>query len=207
LSYNQTQLISHVLEDLGVIGAGETAATEDSTAVSNRIAAVVADLSTRRIVTIADTNAIAAAVFPGLVRILAEDVAPKFGRATDLKAIAAAEALLGAVARLDRTAGTGSLALAVLEQLQIWGAASAALDVTAVSGRLASILADLAARNIIYIISVDDVPDAALPHVTRYAAASLAPKPLYDVMREAERVLRIQGASLSSGAPLVADYF
>lgn len=78
-----SDLKTEVLEELGVLGAGQAAAPEDDNAVDKRVAPVVADLAARGIVYIPDTNDIDDAVFVWLVKVMAENVAPKFGRSTD----------------------------------------------------------------------------------------------------------------------------
>lgn len=202
----RTNLANAVLERLGALAAGQTPSADDTNAIANIVTPALADLSRRRIVTIADPAAVPDALFGDLVTILTERARPRFAAPLEPKLaaliIGEAEARLASASRMDRGAGTRALTLAVLEQLELWGAGTTTIDVAAVNGRLAGILADLAARNIVYISDPDNVPDAAMAHLTRHVAASLAPKPLLDVMAEAERALRRQARIGLSPAPL-----
>src|SRR5215207_1433000 len=115
MSYTQTQLIQAALEELSAVQIGQTAATDDSTLVGLRVTGILADLSARRITSALLTSPFADAVFPDLLRIVVERVAPEYGRPTNELTLTAAEGRLGEAQRLSRTQ-TGAT-LAILEQL------------------------------------------------------------------------------------------
>jgi len=188
MSQTQAQLITSVLEDLSAIGIGESVAAADTTLVTKRYTTAVSDLTARRIYTVTNTNAIADEAFPHLVRIVAELCAPSFGRETKVDLIGASEAALASIARHAATGLTKS----VLDQLETWGGGTATVDATLVAARIQGWLDDLAGRGILLATEEADVPSAAMPHLIRWGAAQLAPKPSFDVMELAERRMREQ---------------
>jgi hypothetical protein len=62
-TYTQAQLIEAVLDELKVVGAGQTASAEDSAKVQTRIGPVLADLAAREIFYVGDVEAIEEAPF------------------------------------------------------------------------------------------------------------------------------------------------
>jgi len=87
----QTELIQATLEELLVIGNGETPTAEESDVVERRIVPLLDDLSLRGVVHVPDPDEIEAAVFRHLVPLLAQDCAPSFGKRADYSVLAYAE--------------------------------------------------------------------------------------------------------------------
>lgn len=188
MAQNEAALIKAVLRELGAIDAIATPSAEDSAAVQEHIAPVIAELTARRISPGIISSAIADGIFPDLVVVLAERVAPRFGRAADVKALLAAH---GRLRELDRYGGAVTpLVRDVLDQLEIWSAGQNVVNAATVSARIPNILATLGARGIIYLADEDEVSEAVQPAVSRIVAAHLAPKPLPDVIEAAESELR-----------------
>jgi hypothetical protein len=191
MSQSQTTLVKHVLQELGALAAGATAEAVDTTAVTEQLTQLYASLTSRRIYVVADANAIADDAYPAILRLATEALAPTFGRQANKDIVAAAEAELAALARLSRTAYTG-VARQVIELLAIWGASNPAVDLAAITDRADQILADLAQRGVAYVTTLADLSDFQVPHVARIIAAQLTPKPLYEVIRQAEVTLLAQ---------------
>lgn len=105
MSQTQSALTTAVLEELGAVGSGQTAAAEDTAAVVAKITPSLIELATRNVIYIPDSNDIDDAAFNYLVAYLAEVCAPKFGRPTNQGAKQAAEDMLRTIARIGR--GTG----------------------------------------------------------------------------------------------------
>jgi hypothetical protein len=189
LSTVPSALVRAVLERLDVLGASSNA--YHAAAVDGAIARTLADLTARRIVSIANEAAVTPAMFWHVVTLIAADCVP--GKVDRV----AAEGTLSALARLVRDA-TPTLGQRVLEQLVVWGASSA-FDLTAIDARLPGVLANLAARNVIYISDVDSVPDAWLDPLVRYTAGLFAgPQIAGEYATQAERELRTL-ARINSG--------
>jgi hypothetical protein len=99
MSKTRTQLIARVLSRLGAIQAGETPSAEDSDIVDDELEPVVADLAARGVAVISDLDEIDDEVFPHLSRIVANELAPDFGKIgseadrLELKALAAERSL------------------------------------------------------------------------------------------------------------------
>lgn len=90
----RADLINGVLEDLRVIGDGETASAESTAAVDNRIDAVLSDLADRGICYIADAGdpgpsggSIEDSAFNYLVPLIANWCSSKFGQAFDIATV------------------------------------------------------------------------------------------------------------------------
>ena len=173
MAYNQTQLITAVLQELMVVGQGETPSTADSAIVESLLPGIKADLATRRVVTISDMNAVADTLYADLIKLVAEHVAPRFGRPTNPKSLEAFEARLRQLTRLDRDAG--DLTVAVLERLQSVGAETAAIDADAVDDAIPQVLADLTAQRIIEIANEAAITDAQFPSLVTLVAARVVP--------------------------------
>lgn len=206
MAQTKSALIQEVVGELSALGSGQSASADDIAFVESRVAPIIDELSKGRVITIANIEAIPDFAFPDLVRIVAEECAPKFLRPTDRAKLDAARASLAQLARLDRA--TSPLALAVLERLDALKAGSPSIDATAVSERLPRILADLAARNVIYIPDVSTVEDDAHPAfvaLVDFVAGSFAPQ-LAGMASDAEGRLRvIQRIGKGAGGPLRVD--
>lgn len=185
MSQTQAQLINSVLEDLSAIGIGETAASADTTLITTRYTTAVADLSKRRIYTVADLNAIADEAFPHLVRIVAELCAPAFGRDTKVDLITASEAALSDLTRLSRTSSYAATTIEVLDRLAAAGKLNPAIDATVVVARTTEVLADLSARRVVTFANEAAVSAAARPHVALLVAAKCADGAFPPAMLEA----------------------
>lgn len=212
MAYTQATLVLEVLRELSAVDANTTdpnaVATEDSAVVVEILTGVLAEMAERRIVVVSNPDAIPDSVFTDLVVVLAERAAPRFGRPTDPKNLDAAWARLASVVRLDRSQAS-KLVLAVLEQLDAWGAGSLAVDAVAVASEIEGQLANLAARNVIYIADEDDLLDnkpGAFPPVKRLIAGWLAVPTKGDVVMQAESELRtLQRIGKGTGRKLRVD--
>jgi hypothetical protein len=181
-SATASTLVREVLNRLDA--AGKLSPTISSASITARIAEVLADLSARRVATFADEAAVTDAARGQVALLVAAVCAPGAVAPAEIQA---AESQLGQASRLATASG---LALQVLEQLDLWGSGSLAINATSVTSRLAGFLADLAVRNVIYIPDATSVPDEATPHVVRFIAAQLSPQPRMAERDDAERMLR-----------------
>ncbi len=73
-------LVNRVLSDLNVVGAGQDAEVEDFTDVSNRVETIVAELNSRDVMNVTDTDAIPGELFEPLVEYLVLKAGPGYGR-------------------------------------------------------------------------------------------------------------------------------
>lgn len=73
------ELIDRVLVELGVIGAGQTAAAEDVALVTSEIDPVMSDLATRNIFTWGDPDEYEDDAFIHLAKIIANSLARAYG--------------------------------------------------------------------------------------------------------------------------------
>jgi hypothetical protein len=167
LSYTQADLIREALATLGALDASNTPAAEDVAKVTPVLGGLVADLVARRVVPAVDLSAIGDAYFPDLVLVLAERLAPQFGRPTNPETLNLAELRLGQSARL---AATDALTQAVLEQLDVAGAMSNAFDAAAVLRVIQRTLDELTARRVIAIAN----PAAVTPEQFRLLVTVIA---------------------------------
>ena len=172
MSQTQATLVKHVLQDLGALAAGATVDTDDSAVVTERLPQLYADLSSRRIYVVTNTNALADDAYPSLLRLAVEMCAPAFGRPANKEIVEAAEAVLVGLSRLAR-ASTG-LTRRVLEKLQFWGGPSA-VDATHISDRVQETLDDLAMRDVIFIADEDSITNEQMPHVASIMATAFLP--------------------------------
>ena len=99
---NRSALILAALIEVGAVASGQPASAEDVAAVDARVDPMLADLAARGIAYVADADAIEDAIFSHLLRILAEHVAPMFGRPTDWAVIEEAERRLRVIANVGR---------------------------------------------------------------------------------------------------------
>jgi hypothetical protein len=148
-------LTREILAELGALDASNVASNEDAVRVAQRAPTVYLDLVAARVVPLFSLATIPEPYFPGLVRIIAEYLAPSFGRPTKPEVVAEAQSRLAAIYRLDRAGGMSSLALAVLERLEAIGGNTLAQDPAAVALAIDRTLIDLKQRRII------DIPHAA----------------------------------------------
>ena len=210
MAMSKAALIRATLEEVLRLGTGEPVSTEDSAAVEGRIAPVLASLSVGRIVTIENADAIPDWAFADLVRLLAEEVGPMFGRQSSAEAAALARNNLRFLDRRDRTSAS-PLVRAILDQLEQYSPGSAAVDATLIAEILPSTLAELARRDVIYLADVAEVEDEgghpARDALTKYVAASLAQPQLLDVMTLMERKMRSLNARRATNWPLKIDFF
>src|SRR5690242_1198561 len=79
MALTKADIVKEVLEDLVVLGVGETASNSDIAAVTVRFGPMVADLVRREICYDFDESAIPAEYFNHLVKILKNIAGPKFG--------------------------------------------------------------------------------------------------------------------------------
>ncbi|WP_414470732.1 hypothetical protein [Microvirga sp. M2] len=98
-------LIDETLQALGALGVGQAPSAEDRRDVESRIQPLLADLAARRVIYVADADAIDEAPFSYLVLVLAEHCAAKFGRPMDANAVTYGEDRLRTISRIGK--GTG----------------------------------------------------------------------------------------------------
>jgi hypothetical protein len=200
LAYTQTQLVNAVYAEIAV--SQDAPSTDDVSTITSRLADIVADLAARRITGAITTSAVADALFADLVKVVAERIAPFYGRPTNPEALQAAEARLGQSYRLDRTLWT-PFQRAVLERLDALGADTNAMDGTAVAGIVQQVLDSLAARRIVSIVSEAAITSAQFRHVVTLVAARCTPSAVKpEAIAEAEAILR-EGARLDRSQSLL----
>lgn len=186
-------LADEVLERLEAIGAGSDAV--DVAAVNRAIPRVLADLSRRLIVTIADETAVLPAQRPHVVVLVAARVQPK-GFGPD--AVAEAEGRLLEGDRLE--AGTDQLVRHVFMMLSAWGTLAPGFTAAKVAATAASVTAEFGARGI-------ELTDAALPQFAIYIAADLCGGAKEAERLAAERRLRSMAFNYRPSEPVRACYF
>jgi hypothetical protein len=188
-------LTREILAELGALDASNVASNEDAVRVAQRAPTVYLDLVAARVVPLFSLATIPEPYFPGLVRIIAEYLAPSFGRPTQPALVAEAQSRLAAIYRLDRAGGMSSLALAVLERLEAIGGNTLAQ-------------AELATSDVVYFGAEKDISLQATPSVVRYIAAGLSPKPLYDVLAAEKANLRLIRPPIEIGPePVLSEYY
>lgn len=198
----QADLVTAALQEVGAVSAGEPAAPEDVTAASARVASVIADIEARRVVPTINLADIPNPYFPDLVKVLAEHIAPMFGRALDPQALALAEARLRATYHSDRSAIT-DLEEAVYDRLTGLGALAAAIDPTALTRLVSNVASDLFNRRVIASASVPALTAAQVPHIVTIVAARIDPAKTSPAdVAEAEN--RLRAADRLSGAGATA---
>lgn len=117
MAQTRSALINAVLDEIGALAAGQTASAEDVAAVDGRIDPVLADLRDRGVIDVITEGdagdlgpsggAFADGPFNHVVRVIAEYVAPKFGRSADQAAIEFSERKLRTLSRIGK--GSGSM--------------------------------------------------------------------------------------------------
>jgi hypothetical protein len=95
----RAELINEALRVLLVLGSGQSPDAEDTQRVDARIDSLLAELSARDIVTVADDEDIDPACFGALAELLASECAPTFGQTRDPAARSAVEERLKAMVR------------------------------------------------------------------------------------------------------------
>jgi len=155
-----------VLETLGYLVDGASAATSDLEALDNIVSPVLADLAARRITPALSAGSIPDKDWADILAICVEHARPRFTRETpkpeeQAKVIAAAEQRL--IERSTRYAATdrASLPLAILERLGylVDGGLPATADLEALDNVVTPVLADLASRRITATLNPSAVPD------------------------------------------------
>lgn len=101
-AYTREMLVNEALSVLGVVGAGQTADSEDQEKVDDRVEALLEELAARDVVTVADDDDIAPAQFGALAELLANECAPSFGLPKNSNVKEAAEDRLKTVNRRGR---------------------------------------------------------------------------------------------------------
>lgn len=101
MAKTKSELITETLQELGALGAGQSASTEDTAAVDARIAPLLQDLALRNVCYVGDVEEIPDEAFNHLVMLLAEACAAKFGRQRDAGAIKYAEDNLRIISRIS----------------------------------------------------------------------------------------------------------
>lgn len=141
---NQTldALVKRVLFDLGVLSDGRDASAGEVASVTNALPPIVAGLSAAQIVDIADTNAIPNQYFFPLAAIIADQLRDEYGIEKD---------------ELQEVVADAAVARRTLKNLTRTSIIDRALD---------SILADLAEREIIYLVDLSAIPDAWFMHLS-----------------------------------------
>lgn len=99
---SKAELIDAVLQDLGVLYAGQTADASDAALVERRLEAVLADLAQRNVIYVPPADDIDDQVFQLLTDILVETCAPAFGRGREYQVIERAESRLRTIARIGK---------------------------------------------------------------------------------------------------------
>jgi hypothetical protein len=219
------RLGAEVLRMLGRLQVDEAPSTAEATAIAAPITDAITDLYQRDVIAFSSAAAITATSFDALASYVAELVAPRFGRPTEPKAMAAAEQALFAIARQTYTVGStvaAKLAARILRGLEHIGptGAPSSRETTLITGKVIDALNDLDRRGVIFISDVEDVSNVgAFDALADYMVAVLLPEfgsegmagrlgPLSTVKRrDAEQRLRRIGAEAPGYGMLVGTYF
>lgn len=94
MPYSREQWVLGALQELSVVGAGQTPSAEDAKTVDDRIQSVISDLSIRAVWSIGNPDSIDDQAYNHLCIILAQAVASQFGIAPDEMARVMAEGRL-----------------------------------------------------------------------------------------------------------------
>lgn len=187
-------LVKAALERLGALGVGQAVAAEDSTLVTARATKLLATLRATRVVSIPNPGNIDDELFIPLAWLLAAVVAQEYGLPNADELV---QRYTGELANIARRTTPSGLAAQVLDQLAIWGENNHTVDRAAVERAMLDGVRELAARGVIYVASVDDVPEEAVAAFAEYVAAGLAPATYQTVRAEAEarlgRIARMGG--------------
>ncbi|MDO9353920.1 MAG: hypothetical protein Q7T55_09505, partial [Solirubrobacteraceae bacterium] len=177
-------LIELVLQNLGVLAAGQSAAVEDRQTVNARVDPKLSELGRREVFVGLNADTLDDAVFLYVADILTFACATPFGisgtKRTELAQVAAeAEAMLKGMARqFSTTAATATFDIVqhVLETLGVVspGQSPSAQDRGVVNARIAPMLADLRAREITTFLTLAQADAAMLPHLATILVARCA---------------------------------
>jgi hypothetical protein len=85
MAKTRVNLVNRALEKLLVVGAGQTADSEDVEKVNDAVTAVLEGLSDDQIFTVADEDDIQESAFEWIAEVLAMAVAPDFGQPADIQ--------------------------------------------------------------------------------------------------------------------------
>lgn len=138
----QAELVNRVLFDLGVLSDGREASAGEIASVANVLGPLTANLSANAIVTIADTNAIPNQYFIPFAAIVADSLKDEYGIQQE---------------ELQRVVAESISAQRNLKNLT---------RTFIVDRHLDAILADLAAREIIYLVDTSTIPDEWFMHLS-----------------------------------------
>lgn len=141
-----TDLVNKVLANIGVLGEGQTASAEAVASVTAAINPVVAQLSAGQVVDIANINAIPNVYFFQLADIIADAMKEDFGVTGDDATV------------LMTAARDGERRLKNLTRIVL------------IDRNIDQILADLAAREIVYLVQVSAIPDEWFIHLAAIVA-------------------------------------
>lgn len=176
MAYTRQDLITLVLQNVGVLAAGQEASIEDRAAVNLRIGPKLAELAKREIIVGLEADALDDAVFLHVADIIAFACRVPLGitgsKAEVLTAAAVdAEASLKALSRqYSTTAATGAFDVVrhVLEALGVVnvGQDPSAQDRGVVMARVAPMLADLRLREIANIVSLETANPGTQLHLS-----------------------------------------
>lgn len=97
ITKTRAELVTRALRKLLVVGSGQSPEDEDTELVDEVVDATLADLASRRVVYIANEDAIDVAVFEWVADILSDNVAQDFGKSRNPAMVEYAEAKLKAI--------------------------------------------------------------------------------------------------------------
>lgn len=185
MATTREDLIALVLQNLGVLAAGQPPSAEDRDAVNVRIDPKLAELGRREVMVGLSADALDPAVFLYVADILAAACRYAFGiagtKADSLVAAAGeAEAILKGMARQFLAAAASAPFDVVQQVLETLGVVSpgqtpSAADRGVVQARVAPMLADLRDRDITTISALAEAQPAQLPHFATILTAICAP--------------------------------
>ncbi|OAH19238.1 hypothetical protein AX289_31430 [Methylorubrum populi] len=218
MAYTRQDLISLVLQNVGVLAAGQEASLEDRAAVDLRIDPKLAELAKREIFVGLNADALDPAVFLHVADIIASACRVPFGitgnKAEVLTGAAAeAEASLKLLSRqFSASAATEAFDVVrhVLESLGVVtiGQDPSAQDRGVVTARVAPMLADLRSREIIAFADLASADAAHRRHLATILTASCAPAfgvagaallPFVEAAGGAEKQLRALARQFDTG--------
>lgn len=185
MAATRQDLITTVLENVGVLAAGQSAAIEDRAVVDRRIDPKLAELGRREVFVGLSADALDPSVFLYVADVIAAACLTPFGitgtKAESLvTAATAAEAALRGMARQfdagSATAGYFDIVQSVLETLGVIAAGQTASnkDRQVVAARITPMLADLQARDITTVRNIDLADPGMLPHFAAILVARCA---------------------------------
>lgn len=93
----RTDLVNRAAKKAMLVASGQSLETDDQETIDEAVDGMLADLAARRVVYVANDDDIDISIFEWLADILAETVAPDFGKPRDLTKIAVAEQALYAI--------------------------------------------------------------------------------------------------------------